>query len=179
MNIIEAKLQNGRYLTSQNIESHFAKQEMMCHCGCREYRMSQNTIDCLEKYRLKINMPIIISRGVSCEKHNKEIGGASKSEHLPISEASDINTLTMSEEEMFDIGLNYFRRIGLYCVRGNLHVDTKDETLYWFRRMKKTTDNKGNEIWISDKYEYYKDPLKCLEDYRNFKVEIISNGFVY
>jgi hypothetical protein len=177
MDITEAKLQGNKYLTKEGNISHFDIQEMSCHCGCKEYRMGQNIIDCLEKYRIKLDIPVIISRGVSCEKHNKKIGGASKSEHLPISQASDINVLTMNEEDMFNNGLDIFRRMGLYCVRGNLHVDTKDETLYWFRKMKKTiSDNK--EIWVADKYEYYTNPLKCLEDYRNFKVEIISNGYV-
>ena len=67
--------------------SHFKLKEFKCKCGnhyCSGYPayLDENLLLNLEKVREITGSPIIISSGIRCKIHNKNVGGTSSSRHL-------------------------------------------------------------------------------------------------
>jgi len=81
----------------------------------------------------------IITRGYSCPKHNKEIGGASKSAHLE-GRAIDfyVQGLTIAQVWLFieKMGVDNFTGMGSYPDEHPpvIHVDNKPRYNRWCRR---------------------------------------------
>lgn len=67
---------------------HFRKEEFACPC-CGEARVSEGLVLMLEMIRRAVGVPLVLSSGFRCKKHNGEVGGASMSRHL-IGCAADI-----------------------------------------------------------------------------------------
>lgn len=61
---------------------HFKLSEFKCHCGCGETRIDIRLVKILDEIRDYYEKPLIITSGVRCPKHNKEVGGSSTSWHL-------------------------------------------------------------------------------------------------
>lgn len=66
--------------TLQRASPHFMYQEFACKC-CGESKIKLQVILNLEKLRKMANAPIIITSGYRCPKHNREVGGAKRSQH--------------------------------------------------------------------------------------------------
>jgi uncharacterized protein YcbK (DUF882 family) len=67
-----------------SLSKNFSSNEFDCHgknC-CSTTKIDSKLIEYLQKIREHFNKPIIISSGYRCEKHNKKIGGATKSYHM-------------------------------------------------------------------------------------------------
>ena len=63
------------------ISKHFKKSEFACKCGCGiEFEVDAKLLKALDSAR-EICGPLVISSGVRCNKHNKEVGGAPNSFH--------------------------------------------------------------------------------------------------
>ena len=96
---------------------YFKYSEFTCHCGC-----GYNTID----IRKHFGKPAIITSGVRCEKHNREVGGVKGSWHTK-RKAADfyINGISSSELNRY---CSILRDQGLlrYCYAidsGAVHID--------------------------------------------------------
>ena len=107
--------------------------ETACKC-CSQFReLTQQEIDWFLLVRTAVGEPMIIHRVFSCEKHNKEVGGALRSPHLISSSfvAIDFHPQTIKILDCFykllnsGIGL----RLGLY--KGRLHVDNRLVRRLW------------------------------------------------
>lgn len=66
----------------------FKADEFRCKCkDCKANPDSPFTkaaiVKALQKIRDRLGYALTVTRGVSCEKHNRSIGGAPKSRHLP------------------------------------------------------------------------------------------------
>lgn len=61
---------------------HFKLNEFKCHCGCGETRIDIRLVKILDDIREHFGNSCIITSGVRCPKHNKEVGGSSTSWHL-------------------------------------------------------------------------------------------------
>lgn len=64
---------------------YFSRKEFRCKCGkCGGYPVepSWDLVEVLEKIRTHFGVPVTVNSGVRCETHNKNVGGASKSQHL-------------------------------------------------------------------------------------------------
>ena len=57
---------------------HFKLSEFKCHCGCGETRIDIRLVKILDEIRDYYGKPLIVTSGVRCPKHNKEVGGSSK-----------------------------------------------------------------------------------------------------
>ena len=60
---------------------HFSLSEFKCHCGCGETRIDIRLVKILDEIRDYYGKPLIVTSGVRCPKHNKEVGGSSTSWH--------------------------------------------------------------------------------------------------
>ena len=65
---------------------HFKRTEFACKCGkyCNGYptEMKQIVVEVADRIREHFGKPVIVSSGVRCTKHNKNVGGVSNSRHL-------------------------------------------------------------------------------------------------
>lgn len=73
---------------------YFKENEMKCHC-CRqlpeEYKMNAYALvdNLLDPVRAKFGNPIKVNSFYRCRKHNSEVGGSPRSQHL-VAEAADV-----------------------------------------------------------------------------------------
>lgn len=68
---------------------HFKKSEFTCKCGCGLNNIELGLVKVLDEIREHFGQACIINSGTRCTKHNKNVGGATKSRHLN-GKASDI-----------------------------------------------------------------------------------------
>jgi hypothetical protein len=78
---------------------YFRKEEFLCRCGRCDMpaEVEANIValveNVLDPAREKFGKPIIVNSGYRCPKHNKEVGGATNSQHME-GEAADIRPTT-------------------------------------------------------------------------------------
>lgn len=110
-----------------NISPNFRFIEFRCKCGgkystCRGIKTDRELVDALETLRKNhYQIGIYIVSAYRCSKHNKAVGGASKSQHLT-GKAADIPARIHHSETFPDQihGIGYRKKDGL--VR---HIDTR------------------------------------------------------
>jgi len=72
---------------------HFSAKELSCKCGgryCRgQYFHNPDFLDGLEAIRGDMGRPLVLTSGRRCERHNRAVGGAARSQHM-IAIAADI-----------------------------------------------------------------------------------------
>lgn len=61
---------------------YFRKEEFACRCGCRADDMDEKLIRIADGVRAHFGVPITVSSGRRCAKHNAKVGGVSNSRHL-------------------------------------------------------------------------------------------------
>jgi hypothetical protein len=110
------------------MSANFSYVEFKCKDGgkfpeCQRIWMLRSHIRRLELYRAKIGGPVRIVSGFRCKRHNKEIGGATSSQHM-FGAASDIQgALTVAQKEKLEL----FAGLGFkQSTRKVIHVDSRD-----------------------------------------------------
>jgi uncharacterized protein YcbK (DUF882 family) len=63
------------------VAPHFKLWEFECPC-CFTVRLYPVLLERLEKLRQEMGIPIVITSGYRCRKHNREVGGVERSLHL-------------------------------------------------------------------------------------------------
>jgi uncharacterized protein YcbK (DUF882 family) len=114
-----------------NLSKHFDLSEFECRCGCRSAIIHDELIHVLEKARDHFNAQIKITSGTRCEKHNAEIGGAPKSQHL-YGIAADIQVKGYSPSQV----AGYFNKLypdtyGIGKYNGWTHIDIRPVKARW------------------------------------------------
>ena len=138
---------------------NFNRQEFTCHCGCKLCNPAPQLLKLAQKARNIIKLhcqlihqtnkdyptdiPIIVTRGSSCQEHNDSIKNSSPtSSHIATetiqSTAMDIKCHTSQHrfiiiEALLQAGFN---RIGLYKKHNGIHVDcdtTKTPYVMWLK----------------------------------------------
>ncbi|WP_333896260.1 D-Ala-D-Ala carboxypeptidase family metallohydrolase [Brevundimonas aurantiaca] len=75
---------------------HFSAKELSCKCGgryCRgQYFHNPDFLDGLEAVRGDMGRPLVLTSGRRCERHNKAVDGASRSQHT-IAIAGDVSLM--------------------------------------------------------------------------------------
>lgn len=118
---------------SDRASKNFLWSELTCKCGCGTQNISQQAIAKLQALR-DLAGPLTIYSAARCVKHNKSVGGASKSQHL----STDKNQSTA-----FDIAYGGrsagfllaaaekvgFKGIGIYPTF--IHVDDRAKVARW------------------------------------------------
>jgi len=144
-----------------DLSDNFSASEFRCSC-CGKVEIRCKLVIALEDLRSSIGRPMRILSGYRCERHNREVGGASNSRHL-ISDAADIWVVGSSLWKLVRQAqcVKAFENggIGLYPPykdgdrwRGNfLHVDTRGHSARWGK--------------IGDQYISFSAALKIVEEY--------------
>lgn len=116
---------NKAYNEFRNIK-YFKYSEFTCHCGCGYNRVDIRLVKILDNIREHYGKPAIITSGVRCEKHNREVGGVEGSWHTK-RKAADfyINGVSSSELNRY---CSILRDQGVlrYCYAidsGAVHID--------------------------------------------------------
>lgn len=113
------------------LSKNFKSYEFDCkgkNC-CANTLIDVELIVCLQKIRNHFKKPVVINSGYRCAKHNKAVGGVSRSQHL-YGKAADIVIKGVKPEEVAKyaekIGM---KGIGIYSTF--THVDTRSKKARW------------------------------------------------
>jgi zinc D-Ala-D-Ala carboxypeptidase len=114
---------------------NFSAKELACSC-CGEYYHDDLSLDQLQSARSKSGRGYNINSGHRCVRHNKEVGGAAKSQHLKI--AFDI-ALSGHDPRELETALREsgFTTFGYYGTF--LHTDIRPGRIWY--------SNLGREKW--------------------------------
>ncbi len=108
------------------LSDNFNLEHFLCPCEKCPHPLTVSTalILKLQAIRDVLGVPLKITSGLRCEKHNKKIGGEKDSAHLT-GEAADILTPNDKFRWYFlDEAMAHFRRIGMYTK--HIHVDVSE-----------------------------------------------------
>ena len=115
----------------KKISENFSRSEFECHCGCGFDTVDAELISALELVRSKFKRPIHIISGARCEKHNNEVGGAGKSQHI-LCKAADFIVKDVSPLRVHEALLSLFPGIyGIGNYRRWTHLDVRSEMARW------------------------------------------------
>jgi len=116
------------------LSKNFMASEFWCKCGCDDFEISSNLIEGLQELRDILGKPVFVNSGFRCKKHNQEIGGSPKSQHL-FGAAADIISPGRIPLEIAEIAksIEVFRNggIGLYTKKGFVHLDVRGYPSRW------------------------------------------------
>lgn len=118
------------------ITPHFNSNELDCKCknaDCTITLVDYDHINKLEKLRVMLGKSIRINSAYRCEKHNKSVGGATKSQHRE-GTATDITVSGMTPDKVAEYCLKIFDGIGQY--NSFTHVDSRGTPATWDFRTK-------------------------------------------
>lgn len=138
-----AQNEHGTLITSESVPSHFNMVEFACRCGsCGPWRVDVALVDSLERLRTLGGWPIKILSGLRCADHNRRVGGATASQHLPdesgVGGAADIQFYVagrgrppLSSVEAYLLSLQLPRIGGRGLASNYVHLDTRAEPAEW------------------------------------------------
>lgn len=116
-----------------DLSKYFSKKEFSCKC-CGRIRIDNRLLDALESLRELVGLPIIITSGYRCAKHNKNIGGAADSYHVK-GMAADImiHFKKMSKEKFIEKikEIPAFKHGGIGVYESWVHVDVRLNKARW------------------------------------------------
>lgn len=114
---------------------YFAREEFRCKCGgkyCDGFPVepAEATVRALDEIRRRLGVPVTVSSGVRCERHNANVDGVKNSQHIT-GLAADLHS-SVSPERMKEVAeavLGNTGGIGLYD--WGIHVDTRATKARW------------------------------------------------
>ena len=121
--------------------TNFKMKEFECKCGqCRMPSEVQTNIETLvanvlDPLREAYGKPIYVNSGYRCEKHNADVGGVPKSQHL-VGEAADIHCDDNQQLARFIVEQGKFDQLIIYPTF--LHVSYKRSSGNRHRVLRKT-----------------------------------------
>jgi len=120
------------------ISEHFSESEIKCKCGCGQAIIQDELYRVMEIVREYAGGHSINVHCVNrCKKHNKEVGGVNRSQHLR-GAAMDFHIPKIDMPDLHDIIIELFdsdvvRNIGLY--NSFIHVDIRTgKKRFWDNR---------------------------------------------
>lgn len=129
------KLKDSHY---EVISEHFRTTELQCRCSfpeCKEQKISKDLIDRLEKVRIEVGCPLIVTSAYRCtpyQEYLRNVGVntvvAKKSTH-ELGDAADVIPKKGTIKDFEPICAKYFDSIGL--AKNFLHLDTRRGYRRW------------------------------------------------
>jgi uncharacterized protein YcbK (DUF882 family) len=118
-----------------DLSLHFNRAEFACRCGCgfgaRPRDVSPALVRVLEQIRLHFDAPVVIQSGCRCAKHNRNVGGAARSQHVN-GAAADIKVQGVSPKVVADwLSSAYPRTYGIGRYRTWTHIDVRLSPSRW------------------------------------------------
>lgn len=108
---------------SHQLSANFNESEFRCPC-CLVTVVQPALVVALEALRAKVGSPILIRSGYRCPKHNAEVGGVPRSQHV-LGTAADISALNRSGRELFEMAQAIPAFNGLGVAPTWIHVDVR------------------------------------------------------
>lgn len=108
------------------ISEHFARAEFACSCGCGFDTVDADTLAILEAVRTHFAAPVIITSGCRCPSYNRQIGGATNSQHM-LGRAADIQVKGIEPGEVRDWIADHYPAASLGRYASFTHVDTRTD----------------------------------------------------
>lgn len=125
---------SGLYLLPEGI-THFGRSETACRCGCGLWQVSEAVIRIAQALRDLFGR-IDVRSGVRCKNHNRHVGGASSSKHLPdaagLGHALDLRSPATPPARMALEARALCRTGGVGLYHWGIHVDDRPERMEWF-----------------------------------------------
>lgn len=113
------------------ISSYFDRSEFACQCGCGFDTVDAELIVVLTALREHFNTPVTITSASRCAKHNANVGGSPKSQHL-LGRAADIVVKDVSPSEVYDyLDSTYPDQYGMGKYDSFTHIDTRGVKTRW------------------------------------------------
>lgn len=127
-------------MSDDQLSPHFKRSEFACRDLCGFDTPAPALVAGLELWRVAIGKPIMLTSGCRCAAHNKAVGGAPNSTHLPdkdgFGRAVDAKVKGMTAREMYESArkIPQFRAFGVDDQRALLHIDTRLVPCRWCYR---------------------------------------------
>jgi len=112
------------------LSANFHLSEFECRCSysdCIDTPVNEDHITKLQLLRSTLNKPIKITSGHRCPKHNKDVGGVSKSQH-PKGNATDIKVSGI-DPALVQEKCEHFDGLGRY--KTFTHIDSRGYRARW------------------------------------------------
>jgi len=120
------------------LTKNFKLSEFKCQCNyasCKDTLIDLDHLAELQKLRDEVG-PLNITSAYRCEKHNKDVGGSPKSQHV-LGTATDLQSKLMTPDELAE-ACEYFNGLGYYD--SFVHIDSREldnKVARWDFRSKK------------------------------------------
>jgi len=112
-----------------DISKHFSRYEFACKCGCGKDTVDVELVKLCEVSREFVGASITPSSGCRCPRHNKEVGGGDKSQHLlckagdlPVDNPRDLYNFLCSK---------YPNKYGFGLYNTFVHADCRSKKARW------------------------------------------------
>jgi uncharacterized protein YcbK (DUF882 family) len=113
-----------------DLSRNFSRSEFECKCGCGEAEVSPFLIEVLQRLRDILGVPITVTSGRRCAKHNAAVGGAKNSQHL-LGLAADIRAEGWTAKDLLRVLRVLVRANALYVgyaykiSKNAVHIDVR------------------------------------------------------
>lgn len=85
---------------------NFTRSEFACKDGCGFDEINPVLVEILDQIREHLDIPCKVTSGCRCEKHNKAVGGAPRSQHL-LGNAADIKFKGITPALVAELAIQY------------------------------------------------------------------------
>lgn len=109
---------------------NFKQKEFSCKCGCGSDSVTPTILLLCQLVRDISGNPVTITSGVRCSDHNKNVGGAEKSQHVPdidgFGHAVDVQVDGVSPSKVYELLDGLFpNTLGLGLYDNWVHIDDR------------------------------------------------------
>ena len=116
--------------------NNFSINELKCRCGCGIYNFDDEFLIRVQAYRYMLDLPMTVTSGGRCKKHNKEIGGVDTSCHqCETKKATALDFYCSSMQKAYDLACKsgLFNEVIWYQNKRFIHLglDRKQKDNYF------------------------------------------------
>lgn len=117
------------------ISENFNRSEFGCKCKCDFDVVDAELLTVLEDVRRHFgDKPVTITSANRCNKHNKDIGGSTKSQHI-FGKAVDFKIAWVHADDVADYLEEKFQsKYGIGRYIGRTHIDVRQSVARWDNR---------------------------------------------
>ncbi|MBM7424960.1 D-Ala-D-Ala carboxypeptidase family metallohydrolase [Spongiibacter marinus] len=113
-----------------DISTHFSRIEFRCKCGnCEFDTVDAGLVAMLEKIRTHFQRPVTINSACRCARHNAQVGGSARSQHL-YGRAADIRVSNVEPSAVADFA-ETLNPGGLGRYSTFTHIDSRNGRARW------------------------------------------------
>lgn len=91
---------------SWNDIKYFKKEEFTCKCGCGLNNINLKLVKILDEIRARLGVPVVVTSGTRCSKHNQDVQGVPNSRHVS-GKAADIVARGKNKNEVLKLCKEY------------------------------------------------------------------------